>query len=118
MKQFKYDMGEVTTDIWRYLGSLCNGDGYGTAISMGCLHYLKQVVESVPSAIENSGIRKELLMESLPDRVRILLDGIGLLPDEEIRRRWSMLKEIYCDFVENPRFPNAACLLSGDPDYY
>lgn len=98
-KQFQYDSGEVFTDLKNHLLTLAN-DTYGTT-SYNCLHLVSKLMDFAEAALQDAGMRNELLGGDLPDRVRILLDGVGLLPAEETRRRYDMLKSMYDIFVDS-----------------
>ena len=93
VKEFGYDTSRVMQDIIGYLQS--RDDVYGTTTTECYPGIIEDLIQDVSSAIHDPKFRAYLLERRLPDRVRILLDGVGLLEQREIERRWDMLKTIY-----------------------
>jgi len=122
--EFAYHGRDVFPDIRDYLQSFLADDTYGTATLKDCLWKVDELIDNVPSALYDARLREELLGGRLPDGVRILLDGVGLLPDKEIERRWDMLKGMYNDFIRIESAPHepspsgSAFALVGDPGPY
>ena len=104
--EFAYHGRDVFPDIRDYSQSFLADDVYCTATLRDCLVEVDKLIGKVSFALYDARLREELLGGRLPDGVRILLDGVGLLPDEEIGRRWDMLKGMYNDFIRIESAPH------------
>ncbi len=89
-KEFRYKPENVFPDLHAYLFSI--PDVYGTN---NFPHIVDELIKDVSAALKEPWRREHLQEGNLPDRVRILLDGIGILPENEINRRWNMLQGMY-----------------------
>jgi len=101
-----YNSRDVIPDIRRYvLGEIARNDVYGTStLENSTTQIVGELISDVLFALKDPEYLADILERNgppVPDRIRILLESVGLASEDEVLRRWEVLKNMYTKFAED-----------------